>query len=82
MHPAWAWATEHWFLTFVLALSALNVLKALVKGLTAPFARPQPTAPPAPQERQEETEEEEEPEVLEEVEVEPIRRAKSRFDRL
>jgi len=35
----WTWATEHWFLTFILALLALRVVSKAVRMVLAPIER-------------------------------------------
>lgn len=88
MHPAWAWASEHWFLTFLLAMSALSIVKHIVKGLMAPLRRLGPSeTPPAPTPSEatptlREAEPEEFEPTLREPDPPPRRRpSRSRFDR-
>lgn len=91
MSPAfWAWVTDHWFLSFIMAIVILRIVSRTLKTILAPLKRFAPQEPPpAPEEEAEE--EELEPEIPEPAEsderavqgvVVPIRRRRSRFDRI
>jgi hypothetical protein len=48
----WAWANKHWFLTFLLASSAIGIPVAIAQAMfarqrAAPPSPPSPTLPPA-----------------------------------
>lgn len=78
MHPAWAWATDHWFLSFILAFLTLRMINKIVGAFIRRFA-------PKPEEvvAVPETEEAEEPEEVEDEEVQPVTApGRSRFERL
>jgi hypothetical protein len=59
----WTWATEHWFLTFILTLLALRIVSKTLKALLSPlerFAAPKPEEETAAVQTTEDTETEEE----------------------
>lgn len=83
----WTWAMEHWFLSFIMAMVILKIVSRTLKTILAPLKRFVPQEPAA---AEPEEEAEEEPEVPEPAESErevqavvvPIRRRRSRFDRI
>jgi Na+-transporting methylmalonyl-CoA/oxaloacetate decarboxylase gamma subunit len=81
MHPAWAWVTDHWFLSFILAFLMLRMVNKIVGAFIRRFA-PKPDPPAAVEEPEEPDEEEIEEDEDEEAQPVVVTKGRSRFERL
>lgn len=80
MHPGWAWVTDHWILSFILAVMIIRGVKnGLARLADAYIPRREPVPEPEPSEP-EVGEEESEPDSEPEPAPEPMKR--SRFERI
>jgi len=88
MSPFWAWVTDHWFLSFILAMVVLKIVSRTLRTILAPLERLAPQKdeeepPSATPESNDESEEEAAESDEKEVQgvVLPIR-PRTRFDRV